>query len=194
MRLVKMICPSCDGTLDMKVADNATFVYCPFCGNKYYLDSEKKEYTYNEKINIYKDINVNKYNHQHYTDDAEVIRAKGEVEKEARGHKSAMIALVIVFLVFALIASGFSFSAILNERRGKISAGSHENLIGLDYKTVEAHFRSAGFTNIELIDLNDSGIAFWTEGKVETISIGGETTFYSTDYFDPDIKVVISYH
>lgn len=45
----------------------------------------------------------------------------------------------------------------MNEKKavseGKISAGYYRDLIGEDYKTVEAHFESAGFTNIELIDL-----------------------------------------
>ena len=67
-------------------------------------------------------------------------------------------------------------------------------MVGEDYKTVEAHFRAAGFTNIELIDLDDAGIAFWNEGKVETISVGGDTSFDSLDFFDPNTKVVISYH
>jgi hypothetical protein len=81
-----------------------------------------------------------------------------------------------------------------NENSGNISAGYYRDLVGEDYKTVEAHFRAAGFTNIELIDLNDSGIAFWNEGKVETISVGGDTSFDSLDFFDPNTKVVISYH
>ena len=67
-------------------------------------------------------------------------------------------------------------------------------MVGEDYKTVEAHFESAGFTNIELIDLNDSGVTFWNNEKVESISVGGNTRFNSSDYFQPDTKVVISYH
>ena len=75
-----------------------------------------------------------------------------------------------------------------------LKVGYYKDLVGEDYKTVEAHFKAAGFTNIELIDLNDAGIAFWNEGKVETISVGGDTSFDSYDYFDPNTKVVISYH
>lgn len=67
-------------------------------------------------------------------------------------------------------------------------------MIGEDYKVVVAHFEAAGFTNIELIDLDDSGIAFWKSEKVEMISIGGNTDFETTDWFSPDTKVVISYH
>lgn len=80
------------------------------------------------------------------------------------------------------------------EKEGKISAGSYIELIGKDYKSVAAHLKAAGFTNIELIDLNDSEIMFWNNGKVETISIGGNTSFDTTSYFNKDIKIIISYH
>lgn len=77
---------------------------------------------------------------------------------------------------------------------GRIQAGYCSDLIGKDYKTVEAHFKAAGFTNIELIDLKDSGLAVWDNEKVESISIGGNSDFDETDWFEPDTKVVISYH
>ena len=86
----------------------------------------------------------------------------------------------------------------MNEKKaiseGKINAGDYRDLIGQDYKTVKAHFEAAGFTNIELIDLDDAGLALWKNEKVEIISIGGDTSFDSTDFFEPDTKVVISYH
>ena len=34
------------------------------------------------------------------------------------------------------------------EKKKKISAGSYIELIGKDYKSVEAHLKAAGFTNI----------------------------------------------
>lgn len=57
-----------------------------------------------------------------------------------------------------------------------------------------AHFKSAGFENIEVIDLKDAGIVFWKNDKVEQISVDGNTSFDSTDYFSKDSKVVISHH
>ena len=80
------------------------------------------------------------------------------------------------------------------EREGKISAGYYEDWIDQDYQTVVAHLEAAGFTNIEVIDLDDYGLAFWNDGKVEMISVGGNTSFSSSDYFYPDTKVVITHH
>ena len=99
-----------------------------------------------------------------------------------------------MLLIPVVIFLGLFINKSVSQQEGKISAGFYRDLIGKDYETVEAHFESAGFTNIELIDLNDSGVAFWNEGKVEIISVGGDTSFKSTDYFPPETKVVISYH
>ena len=58
----------------------------------------------------------------------------------------------------------------------------------------DAKLDAAGFTNVELIDLDDSEGLFWIDGKIEAISVGSDTLFESTDWFDPDTNVVISYH
>ena len=57
-----------------------------------------------------------------------------------------------------------------------------------------AKLDAAGFTNVELIDLDESGRLFRNAGKIETISVGSDTLFESTDWFNPDTKAVISYH
>lgn len=188
MKLHKLTCPNCNGSLDMEIAEETTAVFCPYCGQKFLLDDEKTEHTIN------KNISINKTIYKRYTDDADVIRAKNEASKNKIDFKQLLILLGILFLIPAILFGGLFFNKTINQLQGKISAGYYGDLVGKDYKTVEAHFEAAGFTNIELIDLNDSGLAFWKNGKVETISVGGDTDFESTDWFEPETKVVISYH
>ncbi|MBR4290987.1 MAG: hypothetical protein IKT52_10175 [Oscillospiraceae bacterium] len=193
MRLQKITCPSCNGTLDMKISDNTEYIFCPYCGTQYFVDDAKK-YTFNQNINIKKDIKLDKTIHNRYTNDADVIRAK----HEANEYKNAIKLLCFILPVLLVLMLIPSLLLKVNEKaakaEGKISAGYYKDLLGKDYETVEAHFEAAGFTNIELIDLNDSGLLIWNNGKVETISVGGDTSFESTDFFDPNTKVVISYH
>lgn len=188
MKLHKLLCPNCNGMLDMNISDTTKGVFCPYCGQKFYVDDEKKEYTIN------KNININKTIHNRYTDDAEVERVRVDDKKDKRG----WIFLAVLWGALAVIIIGvnlyFALAPKVAESQGKISAGYYRDLVGEDYETVAAHFEAAGFTNVELIDLDDAGLAFWNEGKVKTISVGGNTSFESTDYFDPDTKVVISYH
>lgn len=127
-----------------------------------------------------------------------MIRARSDAS--AKKLEAILPVIFIIFIFGALILPGVYY--LINEEReeraaisaGKISAGYCSDLIDEDYKTVKAHFESAGFTNIKLIDLDDAGLAIWKKGKVKTISIGGNNSFASDDYFDPDTKVVISYH
>ena len=188
MKLKKLICSNCNGILDMEVTKGTTSVFCPYCGQKFFLDDEKKEYTIN------KNININKMVHNRYTDDADVIRAKTEASRDSRDFKQFLILWGLLLLIPILLFGGVSINKAIHQGQGKINAGYYKDLIGKDYQTAEAHFEAAGFTNIKLIDLDDSGLAFWRDGKVDTISIGGDTNFESTDWFDPDTKVVITYH
>ena len=184
MKLYKLTCPNCKGTLKIEDVSYSKTISCPYCKQEFYFDNGKKEYTINKNVNINKK----------YIDEAEVIRAQNEASEDSRNFKQLLIWIGILLLIPIIMFLGSLIGKTIQQLNGNITAGSYEELIGKDYKTVEAHFRSAGFNNIELIDLNDSGIAFWNDGKVNTISIGGKTNFYSTDWFKPDTKIVISYH
>lgn len=188
MKLQVFKCPECNANIEIDEA--RTTCFCHYCGCKILIDEDKTETTINKNINITKNINHTK----RYVNDADVIRAKNEAEKDSRDFKQVLIIFGILLLIPVVISLGLFINKSVSQQEGKISAGYYRDLIGKDYETVEAHFESAGFTNIELIDLNDSGVAFWNEGKVEIISVGGDTSFESTDYFSPETKVVISYH
>ena len=160
----------------------------PHCDLSAAEQQRRKQLAYNKNVNVTKTV------HKRYTDDADVIRAKTEAGEDKRWLITFAAIMGVFALMIGLLLGVPALIKASNENAGMISAGYYQDLVGEDYKTVEAHFKAAGFTNIELIDLNDSGIAFWNEGKVETISIGGDTSFDSYDYFAPDTKVVISYH
>ena len=79
MQLRKLKCPNCGGTLDINL-DDKEYIFCPYCGEKCFVEDGKKEYTINQNINIKKDININKQTShtRHNIDEADVIRAKTE--------------------------------------------------------------------------------------------------------------------
>lgn len=188
MKLQVVKCPECHANLEIE--EGRDFCYCQYCGYKILLDNEKQEVQISQNINITKDISKTK----RYINDAEIIKAKNQ-EKENR---RTWIALIFSMLLLIAIPLSMFLGPEIKEwnakSTGKIQAGDMNNLIGEQYETVKAHFEAAGFVNIELIDLNDSGVMFWNDGKVKTISVGGNTSFGSSDWFDPYTKVVISYH
>lgn len=182
MKLHKLNCPNCNGILDMKIADNTSAIFCPYCGQQFFVDDGKKEYTINENI------------HNRYTDDAKVLKEKNKDKKDKRDTFVGLFGIFLLLCMAVVPMLLFKLNEKVATSQGKISAGYYRDLIDKNYETVQAHFEAAGFTNIQLIDLDDSGLVVRKNGKVETISVGGNTSFEDTDFFEPDTKVVISYH
>lgn len=189
MKLKVLKCPECRANLEIE--EGRTSCFCQYCGCKIILDDEKQEHTINKNINI----NKNTSHTETYVDQAEIVKSNNEDKSEKRSLLVGLlcgfgipIAMILAIVLYFAINSGVAQS------QGKINAGNCSDLVGQNYESVVAHFEAAGFTNIQVIDLNDSGLAFWNDEKVATISVGGDTDFDSTDWFDPDTKVVISYH
>ena len=67
-------------------------------------------------------------------------------------------------------------------------------MIDEDYHTVVEQLMAAGFTNIELIDLNDGGLFNYRQDKVESVSIGGKRSFFPKDWFYITDKIIITYY
>lgn len=182
MKIKSLKCPECGANLEIE--DGFTSCYCEYCGCKLILDSDKQECTINKNIN----------NTTRIIDEAKILREEYKDKKDKRDNATGLICLVTPLVIILTIVLYFFLSGRIAKSQGKIQAGYYKDLIGQDYKTVVAHFEAAGFENIEIIDLNDSGIAFWADGDVVAISVGGDTDFESIDWFAPDTKVIISHH
>lgn len=188
MKLKALRCPECGAKLEIN--NDREFCFCSYCGCKIIIDDEKQETTINKNINITKSITHT----QKYVDEAEIVKAKSMDKEDKRGWIALIICAVLAICIPLGMSAKYDIEEKIAKKEGKVSVGYYQDLEGQDYESVVAHFESAGFDNIELIDLNDSGILFWNEGKVEQVSVAGNNSFDSSDYFSTDAKVVISYH
>lgn len=67
--------------------------------------------------------------------------------------------------------------------------------IGLDYKSLKGKFNAAGFQNVSFESIEDlSSAEIEYVGTVESVSIGGETSFTQGQEFEDSDKVLIRYH
>lgn len=185
-----LICPQCQHVLEIK--ERYIDYHCPYCGNRIPLYSEPQGSSNNFSHNIHISEDVTQTRHN--INEAALIRESNKAEENKRAWIALIVCAIILIAIPLAMQLGSYIEKYIAQSEGKINAGSYHDLIGENYETVESHFEAAGFTNIELIDLHDSGLIFWTDGTVKTISIGGNTEFESTDWFYPDTKVVISYH
>ncbi len=185
MKFVNLTCPNCGAIPDMK----EKMLFCPYCGAKLIIDDESVNinYTYTKKDEAKIRENERK----------ERIRLKELEYKERekkRDIKIGLLGLWIPLGIIVVILLGLGINKGIASLRGHISAGDVDDYIGQNYKAVVEQFEEMGFKNIVTVDLKDSGITFWKDETVKSISINGDSDFGSLSYFDPDEKVIITYH
>ncbi len=192
MILQTIKCPNCNAEINADI-NNKKQVFCTYCGTAIYIDEGKNEFTYTHRIE--------RYIHKRYTDDAKIASVIKEDRENARKQRLKLISMfgslaliILCFLGLVLLINTETKKENEAIQAGLISAGNSSDWIDKDYHAAVAHFESAGFNNIELVDLDDSNLKFWINEKVATISIEGKNNFNKQDYFSPDSTVYITYH
>ena len=113
-----------------------------------------------------------------------------ESEKKRIGNKAMFIYLAI-FIVFVVLANVPSFFA----NTAPVPAAS-EDLVGIDAEAVAQDFEDAGFTDVELVPMEDiapGAEGQSQEGTVGEVTIGGEG-FDEGSLYVRDAEVRIIYH
>lgn len=113
--------------------------------------------------------------------------------KDREDRRPWIMMLICVLIPFCMLLI-FNISGSIAKRQGKIQAGFYRDYLNQNYEVVEKQMEAAGFTNIEIIDLNDPGLFGGKKDKVKSVSVAGNSSFDSTDWFSPDDKVIISHH
>lgn len=189
VKLSSLKCPSCGAGIDMDIKGHDS-VFCPFCRSQIIIDDGD--------ITITKNININKK----YTNDAAVEKERRKDRQNEREHKEYKWTMIGLAL---FIVADFAFLHFLgvkeewdekkNREAGMIQAGqSSSDLEGKNYSAVVEQLKAAGFSDIKTIDLDDNGWFTNKEDTVESVSIDGDTSFSSSDFFDPEAKIIITYH
>ena len=190
MKTISLKCPDCGADLkDLCIEEGRTFCFCQYCGGKILFDDETV------RISI-------KYEKQDTAriKEAEVkesirIRELEYQEREAkRDTKIGFMGIAIMFTIPLINFLVFALNKCTSEAQGKLSAGDSEDYIRQNYEAVVMQLSELGFENIVTVDLDDSGILFWKNEAVESVSIDGNTYFESINYFHPEDKVIVTYH
>ena len=188
MKLLQMDCPGCGAAMEMNITENTKLVHCPYCGRQCYLDDGKREYTIN------KNINVNKNIHTRHTDDADVIRAKNETNKDVKMLFAILGVFVLMMLFFALMMWIEDYEAKPKDGEIKMPCAVSDYK-GESYEDVIRELEDLGFDNIETSAKKDLVTGWITkDGSVEKVSIGGDSDFEEGDIFKEDAEVVVIYH
>lgn len=215
MKFQSLKCPECGATLDVKF--DLEFCFCMYCGSKIYINDEnRKTYRY---IN---DADVKRAETERIVRLKELeLEEKDRVNKKilvilwlsvtailgtlgiigwTTDIEGLMMCLLLAMVVGPWGAIGLFAT---NKKKVRRVAGPEDVIItdkmadyeSKNYSTVAMLFRSAGFINVTPIPLNDLNMLMGVKnGRVESVSIGGEDDFDEGDIFPRTSYVAIMYH
>lgn len=103
-----------------------------------------------------------------------------------------IFALLLSLTMILVVVTGCDSSG--HDGEAKTPSGSSVQK-GRNYQSVAEDFKSHGFTNINLEELDDLVIGWFTkEGEVESVSVDGDTGYSADTWYPNNVEVVIIYH
>lgn len=215
IKFVSIKCPECGASLD--VEEGRQQIFCSYCGSKIMIQNDN-EY-------IYRHIDEAGIKHAETEQMVKLKQMEMlEKERASREKVNALkIKISIVLGIIALFTLGIGFTgnavgllmvgmfAILiifymwlmsdEDKEEEVDFGDKVKVPSLSdfekqsYVAIEAKFRSAGFSNIKCIPLNDLKMGLLKKpNMVESITINGHNTTSSEKKYPPDATVIITYH
>ena len=131
-----------------------------------------------------------------------VLMVIGFMAGEATGNSDSSLYTIAMVGMFALEAAAFVAMSGKDEEDSDSIYSDTATLPDIawnyerkDYKAVETVLRSAGFTNIRCVPLNDLSFGvLYKPGMVESLTINGKDNNSATKKYSKDAQIVISYH
>lgn len=190
MKVSELKCPNCGANLkpDLLIKYNVTS--CPYCKLQLNISDIDEHIVVDKNIKIDKTINFNKRT----TNDAEILRAQIEDAKDRRDTRQGLTLLLLLILIPLAIWGFFIVNGKIAQLKGEVKVGFYGDFVGKKYTAVVPQLEALGFENIETIDLNDAGWFTRKPDTIDTISINGNYSFQSYNYFHITDPVIITYH
>lgn len=215
IKFTSVKCPECGATLPIE--EGREQIFCSYCGSKIIMTNEN-EYIYRKVDEA--EIKQAETDRIIQMKKMEIIEKKRE---EAARTKRIKVKWTIVLGILAVIFIGVGYIGtnygfimpglicciimmymwMMNDNKDeelefgdkiKVPSGivGYENK---NYATIEAMFKSSGFTNVKTIPLNDLTVGLLKKpGMVESITINGQSVTTGGRKFLPSAIVIISYH
>ena len=174
MMLSKERCKSC-GKRVRPVILEKNLAYCPNCGYKHFLSED--EMRRSQKNMQLCDIS-----------------SSGVTEKMKLIAAAIVIFLIVVCMMIAIHSLSGGIKERSAEKRGEVPIGSCEQFMNIPCEAAVEHLETLGMSNIKVIELDEKFIWPNKRGKVQFISIGGETNFGKNFYAKNDDLVIIRFY
>ena len=196
MKLITLECPNCHASLE--VDGDMSVAYCQYCGTKLLLADESIKINATINHNIRDETKIQELKTKQ---EVKLAKLKYKAERDRLTRK-----IIIGWIIFALVgAIGMVAYESISEHmykhkievmaeEGRFTIGDHTELEGKKHKGIVKLLKGAGFTDIEEVHLDDKSFLSLGNGKVESVSINGNTVFSKNDFWDGSEHVVVTYH
>ncbi len=220
VKFISVKCPDCGASLDIE--EGRTQAFCTYCGAKVLVNNEN-EFVYRriDEAGI-KQAETDRIIKLKQMEIAEKKRASAEKTKVLKIIISLILAVVgiVIMVVGCLLGEDTGYTSFFcgsflllgvlciwtySEDKEDDDYGDYGDKVKVpssiseyekkSYAAIEAILRSAGFTNIRCIPLNDLTIGILKKpDMVDSITINGHEITSGGKKYSPDASVVISYH
>lgn len=214
INLTSVKCPDCGAQLPIE--EGRTQLFCSYCGAKIIMTNEN-EYIYHH-VN---DAEMKKAETERIVKMKKLELSEKAREAQEKKNKVKMIISIIlgafIIICFAVGYAGDAFGMIMpgmvgciiimwmNKDKEEEDDSDYGDKVRIpssvidfedkNYASIEAMFRSAGFTNIKCVPLCDLTMGLFKKpGSVDSITVKGEEITSGGKKVSPDVPVVISYH
>ena len=196
MKLIKLSCQNCNAQLDIDL-DNQ-LVFCPFCGQKLLIDLNHPEIVFAEKEKTKREQEITKRE----LEKTKQVQLDNEYKerKARRVNRALFFGIGFLFLIPILLFLFLNFSIKSDTEKhlnnNEIQAGTAANdFKGISGEDAKNLLTNAGFENIKLDETADLVIDFFKKkGRVESVSINGNSGFIESSWFPKNAYVIIKYH
>lgn len=217
IKFVSAKCPDCGANLQIEADRQQAF--CTYCGAKVVIYNENEHIFHRIDDAELKQAETERMVQMKRIEFAEKKRIQKEKNKKIKiilsiilgiiGLASIGLAELISFDglyavgLFALIILSYMWIGSINgdndddddDFGDKIRLPELSNFTEQSYMAIEIKLRSAGFTNINCVPLNDLRIGLLKKpNNVESISINGKDYTGGRKKYSPDIPIIIAYH
>ena len=219
IKIIAVKCPECGA--DLNVEEGRSQVFCTYCGTKVLLHNEN-EFVYRtideagvaqaetDRIIRLREMDLVEKKEEEKKKKLKIalwifigsaaLMVIGGILAAISGDSNSPMYMLAMLGLLGVMGAGIMAMIVADgnkekeEKDGKVPS-SIDEFEKKNYQAIEAIFKSAGFTDVKSIPLNDLTTGLIKKpGTVESITIGGTSISSYGGRFLPDDPVIISYH
>jgi transcription elongation factor Elf1 len=217
-------CPNCNAGISVE-DDSREFAFCQYCGTKIMLDDHRETHRYVDEAKVRQAETDRMIRLRELEMQEEEQKRKNRIRSVLLkiwlgisaftilldllvwiiygGEYAALFFFYIVllavaggaFLIFVVLPGRDAEQALLRNGNGIRFPRLDQSLEEMNFETLEQILKTAGFTNVNTINMHDLRLGLLTRpGRIESVTVNGKPISGLRKVYPADSQIVIRYH